>query len=203
MWKWMIALSLIFSASLQAETKMLAFAGSSREDSVNKKLIAEIAYLSSQTGVDVTVIDLKDFSIPFYDADLEIAQGMPSKAKELRQLMIQSQIIVIASPEYNASVSPLLKNAIDWSSRNEEGGSSRAAFKDKKFILMSASPGSGGGARGLVHLQAIIEDIGGTVVSKHIVVPHAYNAFDEQGHLKSKKLIDEIKQLLKETRVIG
>lgn len=196
MWKWMIALCMVFSATLSAEIKVLAFAGSTREDSVNKKLVCEAAKIARQMQANVTVVDLKDYPIPFYDEDLETREGMPIKAKQFRQLMIQSDIILIASPEYNCSLSAVLKNAIDWASRSENGESSRKAFKEKKFVIMSASPGAKGGARGLMHLRAIIEDIGGTVLPQQVVVPDAYNAFDEQGCLKNEIRKKEIEQLM-------
>jgi NAD(P)H-dependent FMN reductase len=195
MGKWIFILCVAFSASLCAEVKVLALAGSTREGSFNKKLVSEAAGIARQMGACVTLIDLKDYPIPFYDGDLEASLGMPQKAKELRKLMIQSQVILIASPEYNASVSAVLKNFIDWVSRSEQGGSSRD-LEGKKFVIMSTSPGRGGGARGLVHLRAILEDIGGTVVPQQVVVPDAYNAFDEWGHLKSPKLKAEIRQAL-------
>lgn len=196
MWKWMIVLCVAFSANLSAEVKVLAFAGSTREDSVNKKLVVEAAKIARQMQANVTIIDLKNYPIPFYDEDLETKEGMPIKAKQLRQLMIQSDVILIASPEYNGSLSAVLKNAIDWATRSENGGGSREAFKGKKFVIMSASPGSSGGARGLVHLRTIIENIGGTVLSQQVVVPDAYNAFDEQGYLKNEKVKKEIEQLV-------
>jgi chromate reductase, NAD(P)H dehydrogenase (quinone) len=196
MWKWIMVFCLAFSANLSAETKILAFAGSAREDSANKKLIAEATQFARQVGANVTLIDLKDYQVPFYDADFEIKEGMPTKAKQLRQLMLQSDIILIASPEYNGSLSALLKNTIDWASRNEEGGGSRDAFKGKKFALMSASPGSGGGNRGLVHLRTILENLGGIVIPQQVTVPDAYNAFDAQGHIKNENLKKEIQQLV-------
>lgn len=192
----MIVLCVVFSANLSAEIKVLAFAGSTRKDSVNKKLVVEAAQIARQMQANVTVIDLKEYPIPFYDEDLETKEGMPIKAKQLRQLMIQNDVILIASPEHNGSLSAVLKNAIDWASRSEKGGGSREAFQGKKFVLMSASPGSGGGARGLVHLRTIIENIGGTVLSQQVVVPDAYNAFDEQGHLKNEKVKKDIEQLV-------
>jgi len=196
MWKWMIVACILFSTQISAEIKILAFSGSTREDSLNKKLIAEAAGLARQMGAHVNVIDLRDYVSPFYDEDLETKSGMPLKARQLRHLMIQSNVMIIASPEYNSSLSAALKNAIDWASRGETGGASRDAFKGKKFIIVSASPGSGGGVRGLNHLRAIIEDAGGTVLPQQIVVPDAYNAFDQQGHLKNQKLKGDLSQAI-------
>lgn len=197
MWK-IIILCLAISAHLSAEVKVLAFSGSTRTDSVNQKLVAEAAELARSMNAQVTLINLKDYPIPFYEGDIEREQGMPENAKKLRQLMVQADIILIASPEYNGSLSGILKNAIDWASRSETAGSSRDAFKGKKFVIMSASPGSGGGARGLVHLRAILENIGGTVMPQQVVVADAYHAFDAEGHLKNQKLKGELQQLIEE-----
>ncbi|MFI5333782.1 MAG: NADPH-dependent FMN reductase, partial [Chlamydiales bacterium] len=189
----------ILIAPLCAEVKVLALAGSSREGSYNKLLVKEAGELARQLGAQVTLIDLKDFPMPFYDADLEEKEGMPSNAKRLKQLMVNSDVIMIASPEYNATVSAILKNSLDWASRSENEAS-RSAFKGKKFALMSASPSKKGGARGLVDLQAIIEDVGGEVVKLKTMVPVAYEAFDAQGKLKDqnlrKKLQQEVEQVL-------
>jgi len=196
MWKWILVTCIACSAILDAETNVLAFAGSARQDSVNKKLISEAAATARQMGANVTVIDLKDFQTPFFSEDIERNEGMPAKARKLRQLMMKSQVIIIASPEYNGSLSGLLKNTIDWASRNENGGPSQDAFKGKKFVIMSASPGSGGGIRGLEHLRTILQDIGGNVLPQQIVVPDAYTAFDEQGKLKNKQLKLDMQQAL-------
>ncbi len=197
MWKLITILCLVMSASLSAEINILAFPGSTRENSFNKKLVLEAAHFARQMGANVTLINLKDYPMPFYDGDYEAKQGMPEKAKLFRNLMIQNQIILIASPEYNGSLSAVEKNAIDWASRSEEGSSSRDAFKGKKFILISATPGAGGGARGLAHLKTVIENIGGIVMPQQILVPNADQAFDEQGHLKNLKLKMELQQLIK------
>jgi len=195
----------LLSATLFAETNVLVFAGSTREDSYNKKLAREAADLAGKKGAKVTVIDLKDYPMPFYDADLEISDGMPENAKRLRDLMIESDVILIASPEYNASIPAILKNSLDWVSRSEDGTSSRAAFKGKKFGIMSASPGKGGGARGLAHLRAVIEDVGGEVIQKEVSVPRAYEAFNEKGTLEdstlSQALKEEIGQLFQAKKI--
>ena len=191
----LMILCLVLSTTLSAETHVLAFAGSTRQDSTNKKLISEAAKVAQQLGAKVTLIDLKDYSLPFYEGDLEAKEGMPLKARQIRQLMIENQVIFIASPEYNGSLCALLKNVIDWASRGEAGGSSRDAFKDKKFVLFSASPGQGGGARGLKHLL-VLENVGGTVLPQEVVIPNAYSAFDEKGQLTHEKEKEELKQAI-------
>ena len=196
MLKWILAISLTCLATLSAETKVLAFAGSTRADSVNKKLIQEAAEIATKKGANVTVINLGDYPLPFYDGDLETKEGMPVNAKKLRHLMQESQVILIASPEHNSSIPALLKNALDWASRSEKGGSSREAYKGKKFVLLSASPGKSGGQRGLVHLRSIIEDVGGEVLSEQISVPNAYTAFDTQGHLVDPQATQLLQNLI-------
>jgi len=151
--------SLLATSFLAAETKVLLFAGSTRTESVNKKLINESAEILKSLGATTTVVDLRDMPIPFYDGDLEAESGMPENAKKLKSLMLQSDVVVISTPEYNGSIPAVLKNAIDWMSRKESGGSSRDAYTGKKFILLSTSPGSSGGKRGLAHLKAVIDNI--------------------------------------------
>ncbi len=187
------------NAILYAETNVLAFSGSVRDESTNTKLVQEASRIARDMGARVKVINLKDYPMPFYNEDLEREEGMPKNAQELRQLMIQSQVIFIASPEYNASVTAILKNALDWASRSEQGGSSRDAFKGKIFALMSTSPGKGGGARGLGHLRTIVEAVGGTVPLAGVSVPNAYMAFAEDGSLKDAKLETQLKELVQET----
>ncbi len=191
--KILIMLIILVFAKLNAEVKVLTFSGSTREQSVNKKLAREAANIACELKAKSLFIDLKNLPLPFYDADLEARQGMPDNVKKFRNLMIQSDLIIIASPDYNGSVPAVLKNALDWASRSESGGASRDAFKDKHFLIMSASPGKSGGAKGLAHLRAIIENIGGKVIPDQISVPDAYNAFDPNGHLKSDILRNELK----------
>ena len=185
---------------LMAEVKVLAFSGSTRKDSYNKKLVEQAAEIARQKGAKVTVIDLKDYPMPFYDGDVETKQGLPSSAKKLRDLMIKSDAVIIASPEYNASISAVLKNTLDWTSRGEKAEYSPDAYQGKKFAIMSASPGGYGGVRALAHLRAIIEGVGGDVIKAQVAVPQAHTAFDAKGNLINvelkKKLEEEIQELL-------
>lgn len=195
--KWVIGIFCIFGSFLQAEEiKVLIFAGSTRKESFNKKLALEAADIARKDGAKVTVINLEDYPMPFYDADLERTQKMPQNGKKFRDLMIQNDVIIIASPEYNASVSAVLKNDIDWASRGESGGSSRDAFKGKTFVLMSTSLGKGGGARGLNHLRDILNDVGANVMEQQLSVPNANNAFDAKGRLKDPKMRDQLQLLI-------
>lgn len=180
--------------SLSAETKVLALAGSTRDDSLNKKLMFEAAQAARQLGGKVTVIDLSDYPMPFYDADLEAREGMPFNAKRFRRYLMESDAIIIATPEYNGSIPAVLKNAIDWASRSEDGQPSFEAFKGKRFALLSASPGRGGGVRAVKHLKDILEGVGGVVVVDQVSVPNAHAAFNEKGALANQQIRQQIKQ---------
>ena len=196
--KYLLLGALTLLSHLAAETKILVFAGSTREESYNKKLALYAAKIARTNGASVTVINLKEYPLPLYDGDSEKNEGMPNNAKKIRQLMIDSNAIIIASPEYNGSVSAVLKNVLDWASRSEDGKPSRDAFKGKKFAIMSTSPGTGGGARGLVHLRFIIDAIGGTVVEDQVIVPNGNDAFDEKGELKNPTIKEQLQKEIKE-----
>lgn len=179
-----------------AELKVLAFAGSTRTDSYNKKLVREAAEKAQAMGAKITVIDLRDFPMPLYDADLEAKAGMPENAKKLRQIMLQHDAMIIASPEYNASMPAVLKNALDWTSRTEDGKPSKAAYKDKKFAIMSATPGKRGGVRALSHLRLVLEDLGGIVVPSQVEIPKVFESTPEKEERKNNILKQELQELL-------
>lgn len=175
--------------------KILAFAGSTRTDSFNKKLVKIAATGAMEGGADVTVIDLRDFAMPLYDGDLEQQQGLPSNAKKLKDLMLSHQGLLISAPEYNSSISGVLKNTIDWVSRPSAGEESLACFKGKVAGIMSASPGGLGGLRGLVHVRAILENISVLVIPDQIAVSKAHEVFNADGTLKDKKQEDQVKRI--------
>ncbi|MDC8453415.1 MAG: NAD(P)H-dependent oxidoreductase [Candidatus Nitrosotalea sp.] len=175
--------------------KILAFAGSTRIDSFNKKLVKVAASGAMENGVDVTVIDLRDFAMPLYDGDLEQKEGLPSNARKLKDLMIPHQGFLISSPEYNSSISGVLKNTIDWVSRPTEGEEPLACFKGKVAGIMSASPGGLGGLRGLVHVRAILENISVLVIPEQIAIAKAHEVFNTDGTLKDKKQEEQVKRI--------
>lgn len=194
--KILLLICMITTWTLSAEIKVLAFSGSTRAASYNRQLLNDATQIARQMGATVTVVDLKDYPMPFYDADVEKNQGMPANAKRFRALMMSNDAVIIASPEYNSSMSAVLKNTLDWASRGENGNSSRDAFKGKKFAIMSASPGKGGGSRGLVHLRGVIEDVGGIVVPKQVTIPNAHQYFSQKDRPENPSLKEEIQQLL-------
>jgi NAD(P)H-dependent FMN reductase len=175
--------------------KILAFAGSARKASLNKRLVRVAAEGARRAGADVTEIDLRDFPVPIYDGDLETEQGLPPKARELRQLMLEHQGFLIASPEYNGSIPALLKNLIDWTSRAVDGQDGLAPYRNKVAVLMSASPGSYGGLRGLVHVRAILGNIGVIVLPEQMAVGKAHEAFSLDGSMQNPKMQQSVEIL--------
>ena len=167
--------------------RILAFAGSTRRESFNKKLVPIAAKSARDAGAEVTLIDLKDFPLPLFDQDLEADQGMPENGKKLKKLFIDHDGLLIASAEYNSSLTAVLKNAIDWVSRPAPGEPSLVAFRGKVATLMSASPGALGGLRGLVHLRSILGNIGVIVLPDQIAVAKAHEAFKPDGSLTDPK----------------
>jgi chromate reductase len=175
--------------------KILAFAGSLRADSYNKKLVRIAAAGAQEAGAEVTLLDLRELPLPIYDGDLEAAEGLPENALRLKELMKASDGFLIAAPEYNASITAALKNALDWASRPAPGEPSLAAFQGKAAALMSASPGALGGLRGLIHVRAILGTLGVLVVPNQVAVMKAHEAFTPGGHLADEQLRQSVEQL--------
>ncbi|HWE36723.1 MAG TPA: NAD(P)H-dependent oxidoreductase [Isosphaeraceae bacterium] len=172
---------------MSATARILAMAGSTRSDSYNKRLARLAAVGAAAVGAETRVIDLRDFQLPLFDQDLEAEQGPPENARALKALFVESDGLLIASPEYNSSISGVLKNAIDWVSRPYPGEPPLVAFKGKVAALLSASPGQLGGLRGLVHLRSILGNIGVLVLPDQLAIPRASEAFAADGSLKDPK----------------
>lgn len=174
-------------------TKILALAGSTRKDSYNKTLLAWVARRAEAAGAEVTVVDLRDYAMPLYDGDLESEAGLPEKAAELKRLAHSADAFLIASPEYNGSLTAVLKNAIDWLSR--PGAVEGSVFQDKVALLVSASPGGLGGLRGLRHLTEVLGNLGVFVLPGQRAVSRAHEAFDEGGEIKDEALRAQLEAL--------
>lgn len=176
--------------------RILAFGGSLRRDSFNQKLAAVAAAGAREAGAEVTLIALRDFPLPVFDQDLEDAEGMPAAAKALKQLFREHDGLLIAAPEYNSSLTAALKNALDWVSRAETNDEPPlAAFTGKTAALCAASPGALGGLRGLVHVRAILGNIGVTVLPDQVAVSKAHEAFAADGTLSNAKQAARVKNL--------
>ena len=167
--------------------KILAFAGSTRAGSYNKKLIAVGAAAARAAGAEVTLIDLRDFPMPLYDGDLEEKEGVPPHGKRLKELMKSHQGFLLSCPEYNSSIPGVLKNAIDWASRKEGEEPDLVCFRGKTAALLSASPGALGRLRGLVTVRSILGNIGALVLPGQVAAPKADQSFQPDGTLKDAK----------------
>lgn len=187
---------------------ILVIPGSARLASHNKRLAAEAARLLALTSATVTLIDLADYPLPIYDGDMEERSGVPDNAMKLAERILAQDGLLLVSPEYNASVSPLLKNAIDWASRVRKiGGRPVQPFRRLVVGLAAASPGKLGGLRGLIALRPICQSLGAEVLTPQVTVPDAGNAFDEKGHLRDEAtriaLDALVEQLHGQSRVLG
>jgi len=177
--------------------KILVMAGSLRAGSNNARLAALAAKEFALAEAEVTRISLSDYPLPLFDADLAADSGLPPQAVQLKRMITAHRGVFIASPEYSASVTPLLKNAIDWVSRvREHGEPTYAAFKDRVFAIGSAAAGSGGGLRSLIALRQILElGCGALVLPEQISVPRADQAFDDMDNLKDENLAAALRVL--------
>jgi chromate reductase len=158
--------------------RILAFSGSARRESFNKKLLNAVVEAARAASGEVTLIDLNDLSMPLYHGDLEDEKGMPENATKLVTLITQHQGLLIASPEYNSQMTPLLKNTIDWCTRGDEN-----PFTGKVAAVISASPGMFGAVRSMTLARQLLTHLGCHVVPTQCVLPHADKAFDAQGKL--------------------
>lgn len=179
---------------------ILILPGSARRDSVNRKLAAVVAEMITSAGARPDLVDPADFKLPLFDQELEDAVGLPAEAKALKQKFLAADAIIFASPEYNSSITPLMKNFIDWVSRAESDDEPPlAAYKGKVAGLIAASPGALGGLRGLVTLRSILGNIGVLVVPKQFALGGAYGKFDDAGKLTDdsarkgvRSVVDEV-----------
>ena len=178
--------------------RVLAFAGSTRSGSLNKKLLRAAVVLAEQRGAQVTTLELRELALPLYDGDLEQHEGLPEGARRLKQLMATHDAFLIASPEYNSSVSGVLKNAIDWASRPVPNEAPLSAFKEKIAGLLSASPGSLGGLRALIPLRSILGNLGTIVVPNQAAIAHAAEAFTETGQLKDPRQQAQVEAVIEQ-----
>jgi chromate reductase len=174
--------------------KFLVFAGSTRKDSYNKKLARLAEKCLRVENAELTYLNLCDLPMPLYDGDLEAEQGVPENAMKFRELLKSHQGVLISSPEYNSSISGVLKNAIDWASRPIVGEPNLICFIGKIISLLSASPGKWGGLRGLVTVRSILGNIGSIVLPDQLCIPFADKAFAEDG-----SLVDTTQQQILET----
>jgi NAD(P)H-dependent FMN reductase len=179
--------------------KILVIPGSLRSGSHNARLAAVAAHELAQSEVEVTRISLADFPLPIYDGDLEAKSGVPKNAINLKRMIAAHHGVLIVTPEYNASVPALLKNAIDWVSRVQDGQESRGqVFRERVFAIAAASGGRLGGARALAALRLILSACHATVIANQFALSFADDAYDEMERLKNPADSDALKALVRQ-----
>ena len=165
--------------------KILAFSGSSSSKSINQKLVKAAANQVDQCAV--TVIDIREFPLPIYSIDIEEAHGFPENAHKLMAMFSEHDGFLISCPENNGSMPAIFKNLVDWISRMGD-----KIFQDKPVLLLSASPGKGGGKTNLGNIEALMPWWGGSVVST-FSVGNFHDEFDSQTlQLRNKQLQDDL-----------
>jgi NAD(P)H-dependent FMN reductase len=175
--------------------KILVIPGSLRTGSHNVRLAALVTKELALAEAEVTRISLEDYPLPLYDGDLEAKSGAPANAVQLKKMLTVHHGVFIVTPEYNASVPPLVKNTIDWISRvRDRGEAPLAVFKRRAFALGSASPGGFGGMRSLLALRQVLEiGCGALVIPEQVTVARADQAFDDMDNLKDESLAGTLK----------
>ena len=177
------------------QPKILAFAGALRKDSLNKKMLQIAVEGARKAGAEVTFIDLKDFSVPLYDGDVEAESGLPENAIKLQELMMAHDGFLIASPEYNSGISGTLKTYIDWTSRPNGEHQAGACYGGKAAVIMSASPGALGGIRALPNVKSILGTMGVHVLPDEFALGKSHEAFNEDGSAKVEFVQNKLESL--------
>lgn len=183
---------------MRADSKplILAFAGSSRKGSYNRALLVRAAGFVEKAGGAVTLVELGDYPMPMMNEDLQLSRGIPETALKFKKLLWEHDGFLIASPEYNGFVTPLLKNSLDWASRSETRDEKPlSAFRGKTAAIVSASPGSLGGIRSLSVLRSLLTNLGVLVIPSQHGVSSAEKAFDDSDGFtdgRNAKAIDRV-----------
>jgi len=172
--------------------KVLAFAGSLRKESYNHKLVSAAAETARASGdVEVMLVRLNDYEMPFMNEDLEGEKGLPENARRFRELIEKSDALLISSPEYNSSITGVLKNAIDWASRPPKN-----VWMGKPVMVLSASPGAFGASSSGFQTRQILLQLGAYVAPQKVACPHADEAFNEQGQLVNEFVQKNLKKMV-------
>ena len=164
-------------------TSILVFAGSARRGAFSKQLAAAATTILAEAGAKPTLVDLADFEAPLYNGDLEDSLGIPQSVLDFRRLVATHHGLMIATPEYNGFVTPLLLNMLCWASRPSPGNDFGSVFQAKPVALMAASPGRLGGVRVIPRLHDVLAELGMIPVPGFVTVPAAATAFTDRGRL--------------------
>ena len=178
--------------------RLLALAGSLRQDSYNRQLAATAAQMAREAGAEVIEVNLRDYPLPVFDEDIEAA-GVPENAAKLKDLFASADGLLIASPEYNGSVTAALKNLIDWVSRPDARYGRAEVFAGRRAALFATSPGGLGGMRGLNHLRDILQPLGTWITPTMLAVPGAMNTFNEDGKMVDEAMAAQLNGVVQQT----
>lgn len=188
---------------MSKQPKILAFAGSLREKSFNKRVLKIAVKGAENAGAEVTYIDLKDYPLPIYNADLQDTQGFPPIAAAFQRLLLEHDGLLIASPEYNASLPAVLKNALDWTSRANGDLKTGDCFKGKVAAILTASPGAFGGIRCLGHLRDVLTILLVNTLPSEIAVAKVGGLFDgdtgEMTNVTMQGILEDLGKSLADT----
>ncbi|MFY9341615.1 MAG: NAD(P)H-dependent oxidoreductase [Planctomycetota bacterium] len=176
--------------------KLLVIAGSTRTGAFSKQLARAACRIAEAAGHQATFVDLRDHPMPLYDGDLEEAKGLPEHAVRLRGIVTQHDAVLVVTPEYNSSISAVLKNTLDWLSRPYKAEPGVSPWKQKVTAIMASSPGALGGLRGLVHLRQILMNLGAMVITEQFALGGAATAFTPDGALADGKQAAAVKNVL-------
>ncbi|HBZ96453.1 MAG: hypothetical protein CMJ41_03055 [Phycisphaerae bacterium] len=177
---------------MSSPIKILAFSGSLRSDSWNHRLVEVASAAARAEGATVNVIRLRDYPLPLFDQDHEDENGLPQSAIQLKEMFLEHDGMLIASPEYNGSYSAALKNTVDWMTRPYDGRSGLDCFRGKVAGLLSCSPGQLGGIRGLPSLQHLLSSIGTMVVPHQAAVPAIHDELQESEALRTERMQEAV-----------
>jgi chromate reductase len=179
--------------------KILVIPGSLRSGSHNARLAAAASYQFAQAGADVTRISLSDFPLPIYDGDLQTKSGVPKHAVNLKRLMSAHHGVLIVTPEYNSSVPPLVKNAIDWVSRVQDTHETRyQVYRGRPFAIASASESRLGGVRCLAALRLVLSACQATVIPNQLALSFAGEAYDDMDRLKHPADVESLGAMVRQ-----
>jgi chromate reductase, NAD(P)H dehydrogenase (quinone) len=179
--------------------KILVIPGSLRTGSHNARLAAAAVYELAQAGAEVTRISLGDFPLPIYDGDLQTKSGVPKHAINLKRMMSVHHGVLIVTPEYNSSVPPLVKNAIDWVSRVQDAHETRGqVFRERVFAIAAASESRLGGTRCLAALRLILSACQAMVIPNQLALAFAGEAYDDMDRLKQPADIEALSALVRQ-----
>jgi NAD(P)H-dependent FMN reductase len=175
---------------MSGDVNIIVFAGSARHESLARRVAAAAVAPLQAAGATVYHLELADFAAPLYNGDDEVAKGLPPAIIRLQQLLCSADGLLIASPEYNGSISPLLKNTLDWCSRSNAQDPVRsglACFQGKAAALLGSSPGALGGLRALFHVRDILGYLFMQVIPQQLAIGKAHEAFNPDGSLKDAR----------------